>query len=227
MRLYQTILTVSILALGAVPASAGTWTVNVENDRIANTDRHYTNGFRLGWVSDETNGSDLPEIREVLNFLYPLANVRKGRVGIEVGHNIFTPGDTDARQLLTDDRPYAGWLYGAASLYAETGKGFGDYYSETLDRVALELGVVGPVALGEEVQNEFHRFIDVPTANGWDNQLDNEPGVNLIAERKWCANPIGFGVLKPMRSPTLARPLEMYTRTSTVVLWCGSGSSYQ
>lgn len=215
MRLYQSILTLSILALSAVPASAGTWTVNVENDRIANTDRHYTNGFRLGWVSDETNGSDLPEVREVLQFLYPLANVRKGRVGIEVGHNIFTPGDTDARQLLMDDRPYAGWLYGAASLYAETGKGFGDYYSETLDRVALELGVVGPAALGEEVQNEFHRFIDVPTANGWDNQLDNEPGLNLIAERKWRAEPYRFWGVEADAIPHVGASLgNVYTHVN-------------
>ncbi|MEL0021765.1 MAG: lipid A-modifier LpxR family protein, partial [Rickettsiales bacterium] len=31
----------------------GTFTAQIENDRIANTDRHYTNGIRLAWVSDK------------------------------------------------------------------------------------------------------------------------------------------------------------------------------
>lgn len=215
MRFSYSLLLAVFIALGAGPASAGTWTVNVENDRIANTDRHYTNGFRLGWVSDETNGSDLEEVRDALNFLYPLANVRKGRLGFELGHNIFTPGDTDARQLLTDDRPYAGWLYGAASLYAETGKGWGDYYKETLDRVALEIGIVGPAALGEEVQNEFHRLIDVATAKGWDNQLENEPGINLIAERKWRAEPFRLWGLEADAIPHVGASLgNVYTHVN-------------
>lgn len=219
MRFFLTILIVNVIVLCALivsgPVSAGTWTVNVENDRIANTDRHYTNGLRLGWVSDKTDGSDLPEIRDVLQFLYPLADVRAGRVGLELGHNIFTPADTQARQLLVNDRPYAGWLYGAASLYAETDKGFGGILPETLDRVALEIGVIGPIALGEEVQNEFHRAIDVATANGWDNQLENELGINLIAERKWRAEPIRFWGLEADAIPHVGASLgNVYTHVS-------------
>lgn len=192
MRLPISIFILTALAFTVPGAHAGTWSLNVENDRIANTDRHYSNGVRLGWVSDKTNGSDLPEVREVLQFLYPLANVRSGRVGLEFGHNIFTPTNTESRALVEGDRPYAGWLYGAASLYAETGKGWGDYYSETLDKVALEVGVIGPIALGEQAQNEFHKLIGVATSKGWDNQLENEPGINLIAERKWRAAPFRF-----------------------------------
>ena len=172
-------------------AMAGTWTVNIENDRIANTDRHYSNGVRLGWVSDARDGTDQPMIRDVLQFLYPLAKVRNGRLGLELGHNIYTPADTETRALVTDDRPYAGWLYTGASLYAETGNQADDsIFADTLDKVGLELGVVGPAALGEEVQNEFHKLIDVAESNGWDNQLDNEPGFNLIGERKWRHDPM-------------------------------------
>ena len=140
-------------ALLCVPiiAHAGTWTVNVENDRIANTDRHYSNGFRLGWVSDAEDGSDIPILRDTLQLLYPLADVRNGRLGLELGHNIYTPSDTERRTLIQDDRPYAGWLYLSASLNAETGQGFGEHYTETLDAMALELGVVGPSALGRQV----------------------------------------------------------------------------
>lgn len=183
-----------LIAVGvSPPVVAGTWTVNVENDRIANTDRHYTNGVRIGWVSDAEDGSDFPIIREALQMLYPLASVRTGRLGLELGHNMYTPADTEARALLTDDRPYAGWLYGSASLYAETAKGFFELYDETLDSVALELGVVGPSALGKQVQNEYHKLIGVDTSKGWSNQLKDEPGINLIGERKYRRPPVRFG----------------------------------
>lgn len=166
-------------------ARAGTWTANVENDRIANTDRHYTNGVRLGWVSDAKDGSYLPIVRDTLQMLYPLADVRGGRLGMELGHNMYTPADTEARNLVTDDRPYAGWLYASGSLYAETGKGIGDHFTETLDKMAVEFGIVGPAALGKQVQNEYHKLINVATSKGWENQLNNEPGINIIGERKW------------------------------------------
>ncbi|MEX0695527.1 MAG: lipid A deacylase LpxR family protein [Rhodospirillales bacterium] len=173
-------------------ATAGTWTLSVENDRIANTDRHYSNGVRLGWISDADDGTALPEVRDALQMLYPLADVRGGRLGLELGHNIYTPNDTKTRNRLQDDRPYAGWLYASASLYAETGKGLGDHYTETLDKMALEFGVVGPAALGEPIQNEYHKLINVETSKGWDNQIGNEPGINLIGERKWRHKALRF-----------------------------------
>lgn len=206
---------ISVATSVAPSAGADTWTINIENDRIANTDRHYSNGIRLGWVSDRTDGSNMTEVRDLLQFLYPLADVRAGRLGLEFGHNIFTPEDTQARQLVPGDRPYAGWLYGAASLYAETGKGLGDVYSETLDRVALEIGIVGPAALGEQVQNEFHNLIDVNESNGWDNQLENEPGINLIAERKWRAAPFRFWGVEADAIPHVGASLgNVYTHVN-------------
>ena len=204
-----------VLAVAPMLAVAGTWTVNIENDRIANTDRHYSNGFRLGWVSNARDGSDQPMIRDALQFLYPLAKVRNGRLGLELGHNIYTPGDTDARALVTDDRPYAGWLYAGASLYAETGNGDGGLFADTLDKVGLELGVIGPLALGEEVQNEFHKLIDVAESNGWDNQLENEPGINLIGERKWRHDPLRFGGLEADIVPHVGGSLgNVYTHVN-------------
>ena len=58
----------------------GTYTVQIENDRIANTDRHYTNGIRFAWISDRhENGPDWS--KGLLEMLYPFADLRAGRVG--------------------------------------------------------------------------------------------------------------------------------------------------
>lgn len=194
---------------------AGTWTLSVENDRIANTDRHYSNGVRLGWVSDADDGTALPDVRDALQMLYPLADVRGGRLGLELGHNIYTPGDTEARNLIQGDRPYAGWLYASGSLYAETGKGIGDHFTETLDKMALEFGVVGPAALGKQTQNEYHKMIGVATSKGWDNQIDNEPGINLIGERKWRHKSLRFAGLEADAIPHVGASLgNVYTHVN-------------
>ena len=48
------VLAVLVAVFTASPARAelpaGTFTMQAENDRIANTDRHYTHGTRLTWV---------------------------------------------------------------------------------------------------------------------------------------------------------------------------------
>ncbi len=54
-----------------------------------------------------------------------------------------------------------------------------------LDTLQLDLGVIGPAAGGEFVQNNFHNLIGVDPAYGWGNQLHNEPTVGLTFERRW------------------------------------------
>ncbi len=185
------------MALGtAIPAAAeGTYTLQFENDRIANTDRHYTTGMRLSWVSDSKRPGASPQwARDTLNFIYRQVNARvEGRIGLALGQNIFTPEDTAARNLVIGDRPYAGWLYGGISAHAEASSSFPGIALKTLDTIEIDIGVVGPLALGEQVQNNFHDLIGVNRSNGWDHQLENEPGILFIVERRWRPQPLGLG----------------------------------
>jgi len=170
----------------------GTLSLQLENDRIAATDRHYTHGTRLSWVSDKnTDGPDW--VRDVLEFLYPLARVRGGRIGFALGQNIYTPEDTAATALILNDRPYAGWLYGGVSLHAETTQDFMSRRLDILDSVELNVGIVGPQSYAEDVQNNFHDLIGVARSNGWNNQLKNEPALALFFERKWRPEAVRLG----------------------------------
>lgn len=169
----------SFAALFACHANAqedrGTYNLLIENDRFVNTDRHYTHGTRLSWLSP---ADDVPGwARGVVGHLPFFASNGTLRIGYGLGQSIFTPEDTNARALLTKDRPYAGWLYGSLSLVSDTG--------ERLDSIELDLGMVGPASLARAVQNNFHDLIGVSRSNGWGNQLDNEPGFALYFERKW------------------------------------------
>jgi hypothetical protein len=177
-------------AIGAAPVAAqddsSTLVLQLENDRVANTDRDYTNGWRLTWLS---GAKELPDWAEKLGplidwpaFLERRRETRVNRrIGIGLGQDIYTPSDTDTSAPLPDDRPYAGWLYGTMTLQSAYTNDTGTSHLDTFE---IDLGVVGPAALGKQVQNTFHELINSPRANGWKNQLPNEPAFVVSVERK-------------------------------------------
>lgn len=170
------------------------FTFQIENDvfnRFEKSDRDYTNGVRLGWLSPAL--PDLPDgivnLTTIPTFLGedPVTSVTR-RIGISFGQNLYTPKDTDSSAAILNDRPYAAWLYGGFALqqtYKRLDQKTGKEEPVRLDTLQLDLGVVGPAAGGEFVQNNFHKLIGVASANGWANQLHNEPTIGLTFERRW------------------------------------------
>lgn len=166
----------------------GTWNVLVENDTFASTDRHYTNGLQFSYLSAK---DQVPQfMRSFAGILPGMPDGARLRSGYVLGHNIYTPDDTTTAAPLPGQRPYAGWLYAGFALLAET--------ENTLTTWELDLGIVGPSAAGEAVQNGFHDLIGSEEAMGWDNQLHDEPGAALTYEykRRYVAEfeISGFGV---------------------------------
>jgi hypothetical protein len=154
----------------------------IENDFFAGTDRHYTNAVKLTWLSRGLNSiiEDPTLPKKVSRNLDKLPLPRKERiynVGLSLGQNIYTPEDTDATELIEDDRPYAAWMYAALALHAKT--------QTLLDSFELSLGWIGSPALGRQTQNTIHRLINDYEAEGWDNQLDFEPTLMLTWRRTW------------------------------------------
>lgn len=190
-RCRPPLLLVAALPLLLAPPAAAehngpVWVFQLENDfftQLTNTDRHYSNGLRLSRVSapGEVPGW-LGAMAKVPSLFGPGGEPDSQRWAVSVGHSIFTPDDTDAVALVPDDRPYAGWAYLGFSVHSvyerEDGAGRQDVF-------AVEAGIVGPSALGEQIQNAYHDLIDVELSFGWDNQLDDEPGLQFVFERKW------------------------------------------
>jgi hypothetical protein len=151
-----------------------------ENDTFVGTDKHYTNAVKLSWMSRDLLAYEHdPTLRPwVTDFLSRFQFIRnredpelRYNVVLSLGQNIYTPENTRAEELLEDDRPYAAWLYGAVALHAKT--------RNLLDSFEVSLGAVGPIAMGEVAQNNVHDMIDDLRAQGWDNQLEDEPGLML------------------------------------------------
>jgi len=173
----------------------GTFTLQFENDLFAGTDRHYTNGMRLSWLSPE-GGETIPLLQQARDLLALIAqdDDQKTRFGWALGQEIYTPTDKGTRTLITDDRPYAGWLYGALSLHTVTKGGKESEGAKSSESVEISLGVVGPEALGEEAQDFVHSVRLIDKFDGWDNQLDTEPGLMIAYERRWrFADPWALG----------------------------------
>ncbi|MBX9946703.1 MAG: lipid A deacylase LpxR family protein [Reyranella sp.] len=169
------------------------YTFQVENDvfnRLGRSDSDYTSGLRLGWLSPAL--TELPAgviAATTLPTFFgeaPATSVIR-RIGVSLGQNLYTPADTFTSQPIYNDRPYAAWLYAGFALqytYKRPDK-TGKDEPVRLDTLQIDVGVVGPAAGGEFVQNNFHTLIGVARANGWANQLHNEPTVGLTFERRW------------------------------------------
>ena len=152
-----------------------------ENDKyFAGTDRHYTNGFKLTWLGETNLNQSRQFVRTAARFI-PWMDPEhvdwRYKVGFVLGHNTYTPVNTDTAALIPGDRPYAGWLYGSILLHAQL--------KNQLRLVELSAGVIGPSAQGEFFQNRWHDVIRVPHAEGWANQLHDEPGLQLSWERRY------------------------------------------
>jgi len=165
------------LALLTAAASAGadeTRTAaafSLDNDYFTGTDRHYTNGFYYSQASFLGRQELHPWLEPVADFL---AGGRSGpyrHAGWSLGQLIFTPENEDLVFPAPTDRPYAGWLGGTGWLGVQDGA--------LTRQLGLSLGIVGPAALGEEVQDTVHSITGDQEFRGWDQQLENEPTLNL------------------------------------------------
>jgi lipid A 3-O-deacylase len=196
----------ALSCLGLTPAAAedekshaddsafGRLTIIEENDSIyLGDDRYYTQGAQFTWLSPGvTPGSLFSGPFEALSG-GPFAPFRGGgqwhkqTYEILLGQQVFTPSDISLSDPPSDDRPYAGWLYGGVGMIQDT-----DH--RELDHLEFVAGIVGPESMGSNAQNDWHQFIGIGEAQGWDHQLHDEPGFMLSYERKWRFNqPLFWG----------------------------------
>jgi lipid A 3-O-deacylase len=159
------------------------FTLYWENDFYTGTDQDYTNGIKLTWSSsfDELKKSNIPAwsapVYKILPFIK--ANESTLAYSFSIGQDIYTPQDTNNTVLISDDRPYAGYTYIAAGFHSRR-----DVQKNTWE---IQIGIVGPAAYAETVQNAAHDLIGDAPARGWKHQLNNEITIDAIYESQWRA----------------------------------------
>lgn len=155
------------------------FTVIEENDLVVNTDRHYTQGIRVSYLTGDNKAPGfVKSLSEALP--HPGYEPAAVRTGIVIGQNIYTPADTQVRELIPNDRPYSGWLYIGLPLQR---RGLANDRWVTLESLQLDLGIVGEDSLAEDAQIWVHEVRGFELPEGWDNQIETEPGLALKYQR--------------------------------------------
>lgn len=143
----------------------------------SNADRYYTHGTKFVLTSQLMLGDKLAsELATVLPIgkQEPIAT----SMGFVLGQNIYSPDNINNTVLNPNDRPYAGWLY--SGLFLER-----SIDDREMDHLELDMGIVGPSAMGKPIQKFVHSYTSSPEPRGWDDQLHDEFGINFIYTRKW------------------------------------------
>lgn len=162
---------------------------NLENDAVAHSDRHYTQGARISYF---TRDNSMPDwIKEFSSCLPGLGlDIQAQKIGLALGQEIYTPDNLRPSGVIADDRPYAGWLYGSLTLQRR-GEISGAWLA--MESFRLDLGMVGPESFAEKTQKEFHGIDPA----GWSHQLETEPGLALRYDRRFLfslENAQGWGL---------------------------------
>lgn len=150
MKKIQTItaLLFFVLSYGQKPAEIGLIT---DNDLYTSpiNDQYYTAGmeFYYRYLSDHQS-------EKVVKKIYDF----------RVGQYIYNPQSVRAADINVNDRPFAGYLFGEF--------GINYYYTnESVLKLTIQGGVVGPEAGAEAVQKGLHKLIGYPTVQGWQYQI--------------------------------------------------------
>lgn len=166
----------------------------LDNDVAFDSDNQFSNGWSFqvhtpvadSWQSVEGPAETLKEMGAWLPSL--TAEGLNYRMSVSIGQVIQTPNEIENPNLITDDVPYAGVLTLKTSWIAYDNTDFRGF--------EFVFGVLGRPSMAEQTQNLVHNLIDSNIAQGWDNQLKDEPVINFNYMRKvkffQRGNPAGF-----------------------------------
>lgn len=167
MKLFSKILPLSLLSLSL---NAQVISGYIENDVINGEDKHYTNGVAFSYLSDK----DTNNLNKYDNSFFNLVSkiptfnndTKYQSLGMTLSHLTFTPDDSNEKNKIIKEVPYAGVVTVDFTLY----KWEEDFFHEYV----VTLGMVGPNSLADEFQKSFHHITGNSETKGWDNQLKND-----------------------------------------------------
>lgn len=178
--------------------------IQLENDFFANTgDRHYTHGSQLSFAELRAPPRWLADLAEQAPF-YRHGD-RLQMLSHTLGQKLFTPENIQSTELQEEDRPYAAYSYFSFALMSQLEDAGRFGHGNMLE---LTLGLVGPAALGAQLQTESHRLFGNALPEGWAHQLNNELILGLAYTSFWrSVQPLGQGELQLSGVPHLGMSL--------------------
>jgi lipid A 3-O-deacylase len=130
-----------------------------ENDLFTGTDRYYTQGSIVEFMHPVLKRSPLSKL------LLRVVHLQQEENFISFRQDVFTPKSIRNKMLDSTDRPYAGTFFFSQKVISRR-------HHATLT-TSLDLGCIGPSALGEQMQKFIHAHTNNAEPIGWENQVAN------------------------------------------------------
>ncbi len=136
-----------------------------DNDYFTKTDEYYTQGITFEYVSPVIKRFPLTKLLWHPFKTSPLYGLSLNLFG-------YTPTTILSDTILFGDRPYNANISLKTFLIQVD-----DVHKQQLS-AAISIGVMGPAALGFEIQDNIHRWLKNPRPHGWQYQTKNDIIVN-------------------------------------------------
>jgi hypothetical protein len=136
--------------------------INYDNDLFSQTDRYYTQGIYFEFISPVIKKSPLTKI------LIPAPKTSQNCYGIKIEHCGYTPRSILHDSIYFGERPYAATFILSHFLTSIS--------KEKRIRLTtkIDLGVIGPLAKGKEMQKQIHYWTNNAQPLGWQYQIAND-----------------------------------------------------
>ena len=168
-----------------------------ENDSRFMTDRFYTSGVQFSIKRSTDERGDLA--RSVTWRLCRWVGCDASGVftsQANLGQLIYTPRDITRSEPQPFDRPWGGLLY------YEQAYSFLSADQRSLTTLTGQIGATGRLSLAEPAQKAFHRLLDRPRPQGWDNQIGGSLAAMLSAEQRTARPALSFDLPRDVRLNT-------------------------
>lgn len=152
-----------------------------DNDYFTKTDYYYSQGISIEFVHPSLQKFPLSR----LLFTTPNSKVIYGTVLNFFG---YTPVNTNSDSILDGDRPYSSAI--SLSLFSSVTDTKRQLHISNI----ISAGIFGPLALGERMQTNIHRWLNNKLPKGWQHQVANDVIVDyqLNIEKQIWAYPDRF-----------------------------------
>lgn len=136
--------------------------ISYDNDLFQAQDIYYTQGVCLEIVNPVFHRNPLNKI-----FVSSSKSSSK-KSGIRIETAAFTPTSITSDSILYNDRPYAAIM--ALNMYQMS------YFNSHSMKLSsdLQIGVIGPLAIGKEIQTGIHTLTNNSIPRGWNHQIQND-----------------------------------------------------
>jgi len=170
-----------------------------DNDYFSGTDKNYTQGYSFELVTSFLE-------KNPANYFFLTPKNSEIRYGLAIEHIGFTAPDIGSPKIQFGERPFS------AAIMLKSFVITIDTLAKSRLSSSLSLGLIGPGAFGEEMQEGIHKITGNTIPLGWKNQIKNDVVINYeIAYEKQL---LRAGDYVSLQSNSTARIGTLFTNAS-------------